>query len=348
MSNPSFKCACRFTFASLLVLLHTSCFVLSKRAIDAEASAMAYEIRTTLRPVTPTGAQQQLSPCQLEYMRNYGIDVPPSACRFGTFKSGKLNLAAQFYRPENSSKGTVIIVHGYLDHAGSTRHLINHLVAEGYNVAAYDQPGHGLSEGRRVTIKDFGIYETAFADFKDLVRSTSPGPYDVVAQSLGGTVVVDHLQKHQESDLRRIVLVAPLIQDGTSKHLKRFGHVISPVINYLPRVPEMASSDPSHTANLKADPLQSRFVSTRWSRSHSKWKRQDRIKEPTASALRPLVISAENETVIDEGVSNRWMRRSFPQGDFVTVKGGRHQLLNESLLIREYVLGLISDELARR
>jgi alpha-beta hydrolase superfamily lysophospholipase len=46
-------------------------------------------------------------------------------------------------------------------------------------------------------------------------------------------------------------------------------------------------------------------------------------------------------------VSNKWMRSTFPQGRFVKIDGGRHQLLNEAEPIREQVLDLICDELGR-
>ena len=41
------------------------------------------------------------------------------------------------------------------------------------------------------------------------------------------------------------------------------------------------------------------------------------------------------------------MRKTFPQGRFVTIEGGRHQLLNEAKPIRDKVLGLICAELER-
>ncbi|MGK0189255.1 MAG: alpha-beta hydrolase superfamily lysophospholipase [Verrucomicrobiales bacterium] len=57
------------------------------------------------------------------------------------------------------------------------------------------------------------------------------------------------------------------------------------------------------------------------------------------------MISASIETVIDEPVSNQWMRRTFPRGRFATIDGGRHQLLNECDELREQVLEIIRDEL---
>ena len=241
----------------------------------------------------------------------------------------------------------MIFVHGYLDHSACGHHLINRLVAEGYNVATYDHPGHGLSGGRRVSTDDFAIYEETLSDFVNIAQSELPAPYDVVAHSMGGTVVIDHLQAHQSTPLRRIILIAPMIKDGSPKHLKRFCHAISPLVDYLPRFPENSSSDPELAACIKSDPLQSRYVSTHWSRSFSRWRRQDRIRQATPSDRSPLVISAGIETVIDEPASNRWMRNAFPNGRFVTIDGAHHQLLNEAEAKRAQVLNMICDELSR-
>jgi alpha-beta hydrolase superfamily lysophospholipase len=314
--------------------------------MDAEASATVGAVISGLRPIASV-SPGRVSGCQLAYLDYYGIEAGTADCQFGTFESGGMKLAAQFYRPLQSDRGTVIVVHGYLDHAGCARHLINRLVTEGYNVAAYDHPGHGLSEGRRVSTENFAIYEAAFSKFVSVVRSTLPGPYDVVAHSMGGTAVIDHLQTHKSSGLRRVVLISPLIQDATPKHLKRFGHVISPLINYMPRIPENSSSDLGLAKSIKADPLQSRFVSTHWSRSFARWQRLSRIKKPQPSVRSPLVFNAGIETVIDGKTSDRWMRRTFPDGQFRMIDGGRHQLLNEAEPMREQVLGMICDELQR-
>ena len=335
----------RLALAALAVPFQSACFS-SRSSVDQHASAAAYSVKREIRPIAH-GIGSQLSASQKEYLNYYEIGGTPVPCRFGTFESGGLQLAAQFYCPPGDSRGTVIFVHGYLDHVGCGRHLINRLVAEGYHVAAYDHPGHGLSQGRRVSTKDFSIYEEAFADFVEVVEQTYPGPYDVVGHSMGGTCVVDHVLKNPSTKLRRMVLLAPLIEDATPKSLKRFGHLISPLVDYLPRFPEESSSDPSLAGKLVADPLQSRVVSTHWSRSFTRWQREQRIREPRPLGHSPLIISAHHETVIDREASNRWMGRAFPNGRFMMVEGSRHQLLNEAEAIREQVLGLICEELAR-
>ncbi len=286
-----------------------------------------------------------LSRYQRAYLDFYGIHADSENFRFGTFESGGLTLSCQLLHSPTNGKGTVILVHGYLDHSGCLRHLINRLAAEGYNVAVYDHPGHGLSEGKQVSIDDFATYESAFSDLLAHVRSRMPPPYDVVAHSMGGTVVVDHLLNHPDSSLRRVVLVAPMIRDATPWVFRRFGHTISPLVDYLPRIAEKTSSDLAFCAGLKTDPLESRVVSTRWSRSFIRWQRKS-LNAPQ-STRSPLITEAEIDTVIDGAYTHQWLHRTFPASRFVQIEGGRHHLLNEAQPLREHVLDIVSEELRR-
>jgi alpha-beta hydrolase superfamily lysophospholipase len=315
---------------------------LSHRRDAGSRTTLVAEVRAELRPIRAV-APGSLSRSQQAYLDFYGILADPEDYRFGTFDSGELALACQIFHSSAKEKGTVILVHGYLDHSGSLRHLINRLAAEGYSVAVYDQPGHGLSGGKRVSAEDFSIYEAAFSDFLSLVRSRLPPPYDVVAHSMGSTVVVDYLLSEAEAPLRRVVLLTPLIRDATPKLYRRIGHSISPLIDYLPRISENSSSDPGYADSTKADPLQPRVVSTHWSLSFCRWQRQNLQVPP--SKRRPLVIEAAIDTVIDRPYCERWMRHTFPQGRYVEIEDGRHELLNEAEPIRERVLDLICAEL---
>ena len=62
-----------------------------------------------------------------------------------------------FRLPESASpKGTVFILHGYFDHVGLYTQLIDRCLGAGFDVLAYDQPGHGLSSGTLTAIGSFG------------------------------------------------------------------------------------------------------------------------------------------------------------------------------------------------
>ncbi len=322
--------------------VQAACTCVNQRA-DEEIRAMMDRAKGDLMPLE-SAASAELSPDQRRYLDFYRIQAVNEQS-LGSFKSGGLTLAGQFLHPSSSSsrKGSVIVVHGYLDHAGTTANLINRLVGDGYHVAVYDQPGHGLSEGRRVSVRDFDTYQAGFSDFLGLVSKNLPAPYDVVAHSMGSTVVIDHLDKKGGAPIRRLIFLTPLIRDTKSTSLHAFGAVISPFADYLVRVPEDNTLDSKYREFVTRDPLQSPCVATRWSVAFNRWRRTFVDSRPRPEA--PLIIYAGMDTVVDNKVGQDWLRRVFPSQRQVVIEQGGHQLLNETEPIREQVLNLISQEL---
>src|SRR6266542_2228645 len=73
---------------------------------------------------------------------------------------------------------TVLLVHGWNGHAGQLARWVAPLHAAGFHVAAFDQPGHGLSTGSRTTLLDMRDAVVAVA------RKLTP-VHAIVAHSLG-------------------------------------------------------------------------------------------------------------------------------------------------------------------
>ncbi len=72
----------------------------------------------------------------------------------------------------------VLLVHGWGGRASQMRGFVAPLLAAGYRVVAYDQPAHGLSEGRLTGLPDFARVLGAVARHHGGVRA-------VIAHSLG-------------------------------------------------------------------------------------------------------------------------------------------------------------------
>ncbi|MGH9822689.1 MAG: alpha/beta fold hydrolase, partial [Blastocatellia bacterium] len=56
-------------------------------------------------------------------------------------------------------RAEIVIVHGFAEHSGRYTALAEHLMAHSYNVTAYDQRGHGQSDGLAGHIDRFSTYE---------------------------------------------------------------------------------------------------------------------------------------------------------------------------------------------
>jgi len=82
----------------------------------------------------------------------------------------------------------VVLAHGWGGYAAQMRGFVPRLLAEGYRVIAYDQPAHGLSEGRLTGLPDFA------------------GALAAVAASHGG---VEHVIAHSLGAVATAVAIAP-------------------------------------------------------------------------------------------------------------------------------------------
>jgi pimeloyl-ACP methyl ester carboxylesterase len=94
----------------------------------------------------------------------------------------------------------VLLAHGWGGRATQMRRFVHPLVAAGYRVVAYDQPAHGLSEGRLTGLPDF-------ADALGEVARHHGGVRAVIAHSLGGPAAAIALARGLA--LERAVLISP-------------------------------------------------------------------------------------------------------------------------------------------
>ena len=95
----------------------------------------------------------------------------------------------------------VVLAHGWGGYAAQMRAFVYPLLAAGYQVLAYDQPAHGVSEGSL----------TGLPDFADLLTDLSwhhGGAYGFIGHSLGASAGALALA-HRRARFERVVLVSP-------------------------------------------------------------------------------------------------------------------------------------------
>ena len=309
---------------------------------DVAIGAVLDKVRSELRPLQFEGEPTHTASAEA-YFRHYGLDVEGARHRFGTFVSGRHVLCAQVFEP-GQPRGTVLIAHGYYDHAGVWRHVIRSLVARGYTVGVYDQPGHGLSSGARATIADFAEYVSAFGDFFELMRGRTPAPHHAVAHSMGGGVVADYLLSSGHDGLGRVVLVAPLYRSAMWR-TSGVGHALGkPFRDSVKRVFRRNTSDPGFLRFQRDDPLQPRVVPFAWVEAHRKWEKRMRARGAVDRAVK--IVQGTSDTTVAWRYNMRFFGRKLPNADVSFLKGGRHQLINEAEPMRTQVLDLVGDYLA--
>lgn len=303
-------------------------------------------------PYSVTAVQAALTPLDLSvsdypppvraYFHYYGLDCFAAHHAFGSLTTTAATLAVHVFRPP-ASRGTVLLVHGYYDHSGIWRSVIAALLAAGYNVITYDQPGHGLSSGARASIGDFAEYRNALTAVLHHFSALCTTPA-LVAHSLGAAVVVDYLLHPPYPPPTHVVLLAPLVRSALW-HLSCFSQrLLGNWLTAPPRVWRKNSADPNFVAFIRRDPLQPRYAPLPWFQALRRWNNELVTWTPCPQPL--TILQGNADTVVDWRYNLALLQQRFPT-HITLVQGARHQLHNETLPLRTYVLQTLLDSLNR-
>jgi alpha-beta hydrolase superfamily lysophospholipase len=320
------------------------CMTSGKGKVVADSDSIATHLEKVKENLDPLNFQAPVpfSESTQEYFSYYGLEIDGAEHIFGTFSASDKILAAHIFKPKES-KGTVILLHGYGDHTGVWRHVISAVVQERYTVAVYDHPGHGLSSGARASIDDFSEYVSALEDFLRIARVDLPGPYHLVAHSMGGAVTLDYLLTAEQPSVEKVVLIAPLVH-SSYWHLSRFGHSLGKhVTDSVPRASQNASADEEYLMSTEKDPLQARQVAMKWFSALIEWNQRILSYEPSTLPIR--VIQGTADTAVDWNYNVEFIMEKFPNADIILIENGGHQLMNESLPMRAEIINLVVDYL---
>ena len=80
-------------------------------------------------------------------------------------------LYSEIFRPPGTSKGVVLVTHGYAEHCGRYHEVAHVIVNAGWAVLSYDVRGHGKSPGERGYIDRFATYLGDFAAMLGAARA---------------------------------------------------------------------------------------------------------------------------------------------------------------------------------
>lgn len=190
-----------------------------------------------------------------------------------------VETAESAYSANNSTvKGVLILVHGLGEHSGRYCEVVAALTAAGYAVFAFDNQGHGRSEGQRGHINSWQDYRENIEAFGKIVRQQEPTvPLFLMGHSLGGLIVLDYVLRCAQSPVFQalkvcgIIVSAPPIQPmgGTANSLRiLLARLLSGI---LPRLTLNMGLDKSGLSrnremmeHLAEDPLIHPYVTLRW------------------------------------------------------------------------------------
>jgi alpha-beta hydrolase superfamily lysophospholipase len=152
-------------------------------------------------------------------MEETALDLLDARSRFIAHKAR--NIATWEWGWKSRGAPAVLLAHGWGGHAAQMRGFVFTLLASGYRVIGFDQPAHGLSEGKLTSLVDFADVLAAVAK--------AHGPVEgIVAHSLGAAAT--GLALSRGLPVKSVVLVSPPSDlAGYSRRFARWHWMPEPV-----------------------------------------------------------------------------------------------------------------------
>ena len=304
-------------------------------------------LRASLQPLA---AGQPLSSEALAYQRFYGLDFaqrsPAVKRQLGRFNAGGYEIVSQVWWPDAPPVATLFVIHGFYDHMGLYRHVIEWGLNRGFVVIACDLPGHGLSSGERASIDDFAQYQAVLQGlFIEAQSLHLPQPWHLCGQSTGGAIVLDHLLRYGERSPAQgqAILLSPLVRPKDWGWSKLSYYLLRPFVKGIARRFSENSNDPAFLPFLQADPLQPLRLPTAWVGALARW--IPRIENASPSARQPLVVQGQADKTVDWQHNLEVLKTRFNQPRVLLLPEARHHLANETAAIREQYFGFLDQYL---
>ncbi|HEX6946066.1 MAG TPA: alpha/beta hydrolase [Acidimicrobiia bacterium] len=248
------------------------------------------------------------------------VAIPRPHPRYGT-------ELVRDWEAEGDPLADVVLVHGIAEHSGRYEAVGSQLSGAGFQVRAFDLPGHGVTGGRRGHIDDWSEYhdqiEAHVREMRESGRSLV-----LLGHSMGGNLVLGYAASDRPSpDL--VVASAPALGGGAG-----WQRTLAPVLaRILPKlaVPnqlrgDQLSRDPMVGERYFADPLVVTKSTT--SLGAALFAAMEQVAREAGRIEVPvLVLHGEDDTIVPArsteplGSLDGFERRTYP--------GLRHEIFNE-------------------
>ncbi|WNO08913.1 alpha/beta hydrolase [Teredinibacter sp. KSP-S5-2] len=267
------------------------------------------------------------------YLSFYGFDrlMELECCRYGLgYIDTDLGSMLVHQWQNNEAIATIVVVHGLFDHVGLYLKLIEFLLLNGYSVIAFDMPGHGLSDGERVSINNYEEYANVIRSVVKEWKSRKSGPLYAIGQSNGCAALMTLLLSQPNSNvpIDKFVMLAPLVRVKMWWWVKLAYALAGKILKTVHREFSNNSHDKAFTQFIRYhDPLQFNRVSVRWVGALIQWVNQ--FDHFQSSDISVLVIQGDADETVDWQWNREKIESKFSNLKYVTIPGAMHHLVNE-------------------
>jgi alpha-beta hydrolase superfamily lysophospholipase len=230
-----------------------------------------------------------------------------------------LELYSQSWHPSGKTRAKLTIVHGVAEHSDRYMNLVNGLVEPGYALYAYDQRGHGKSEGQRGYIESWSEYRADLGTFLNLVRKSEPSvPVFLYGHSMGALVILDYLLNESNGVQGAILSGSPIdSSQATSPALILTARLLSriwPTFSLAtPIQPSQLSCDARVVQAYQEDPSVFKVLTVRWGTEYLAT--QEWVKEHASEIELPVLIIHGGEDTLCAPQSSEFLFEAFRSED---------------------------------
>jgi alpha-beta hydrolase superfamily lysophospholipase len=251
------------------------------------------------------------------------------------------------------ARARVLLLHGYLAHAGHFAPLARSLLSRGFALDLLDLPGHGLSGGRPAAIGDFAEYGGAVAAALEALPVDGL-PRFALGHSTGAAALWERLRVAGPGDFRALVFAAPLFRVARQDLYGLANAVAGKRSIALPRVNFASPGTIRNPAFLAftqfADPFYPARYDPAWFRALEAWVHGQGEARALAGAPPLLMVQGEADDVVDWRYNLDWYGRAFPEHRIELFPELSHTILSErpeeAGPVFEEILAFLEEEMA--
>lgn len=298
----------------------------------------------------------------------------PSGGAFASFAAGDGAELRYALWPRDGARGTVTLQGGFTEFIEKHFESVQDLLGRGFAVAAMDWRSQGLSQRsvanpQKIHVTSFRRYADDLQEFQDrIVAPALPGPYLILAHSMGGHITLRYLHNRPPS-IAGAVLSAPMVDIHLPAKLR---WLIAGMVNgavslgfdeaYAPGAKDYGPWKQEFKGNkLTSDPV--RFMDAHY------WIARNRMLASGGgtygwlkAALRsaalfndrayvdlfrtPIcLVQAGGDGIVSNAAQERFAER-VPSCELHRIDGARHELLKERDELRDRFWGFFDDFVA--
>ena len=254
--------------------------------------------------------------------------------QFETYKSLDTHkLFLQSWRPAKA-KASIWFTHGYGEHSDWHRETCEKLCQQGFEVWAWDLPGHGRSSGKRGHL---GSYEKVSHLMSSLISEFIPLDRScfLIGHSMGGLLTFFHLEQGNiPKNLNGVILSAPAFKPLNALLPPKAHWILNFLSQTLPKctIPSYIPSkhicsDPEVITQLERDPYIHRSISL--STLYSMISTGPLILKGTKKNSTPvLALLSEKDKVVSSAMAKKVLKKRCSKLKIKSYNG-QHDILHD-------------------